>query len=289
MKFEKKILLGLTFFAVFISSFTTCKAQSSTPSPDPTPDNTTIIISELLSAPSNSQEWVELYNPGPQTINIDGWYLEDQLATPSIIAQLDGIINPNQAVVVYLSSQKLNNSADGATLKNQLGKTIDTMAYTSSTTDLSWNRQTTDPNSTWFESTPTPGFFVITSPSPSPTPSANTSSKPTSVTTPPTTSLLHSLSQEKNDPQTPIATPNPVPSPAIVPWWPDPKLPDFTKVEMSDLPSPKPEQKNLPNTNSSRASLVPTTPADVIIGGLLLVSGSGNLLISALRSKTKLK
>lgn len=213
-------------------------------------------------------------------VNLDGWYLEDQLASPSIIAELDGTINPSQALVVYLSAQKLNNSADGITLKNQNGEIIDSTSYNSSTTDLSWARHTTDLVSTWFQSIPTPGFFESTSPSPTPSPIPNPP-----ISTEQVMPDQNSSSELNLNPKTPATIPIPTPSPATVPWWPDPKLPEFGKIEARPFPTPQP--KNELNTTSSRPPPTPTTPSDVIIGGLLMVSGSGNLLISALRSKPK--
>jgi len=72
-----------------------------------------IFINEVMPAPSNAPEWVELYNPGPDPIDISGWYLDDDtVGGTQIIIPADTVIAPASLHVVTLSSAILNNTGD---------------------------------------------------------------------------------------------------------------------------------------------------------------------------------
>lgn len=105
-----------------------------------TSENIQIFLSELLAKPSSGEEWIELYNPNLNPINLTGWQLWDKLASPSLIYNFsaDQILPQNYLVVPI--NRKLNDAEDGVSLKNAQGLTIDETSYTNSPTDLSWSR-----------------------------------------------------------------------------------------------------------------------------------------------------
>jgi hypothetical protein len=144
-----------------------------------------VVINEVHSAPSTGNDWVELYNSGTTTVDLNGWKLEDQLTSPSTISSWSTSTPlPADSYLVVEVGNKLNNSGDGATLKNATGQIQDQMSYTGSTTDQSWARQ---PNATGpfvlaissrGQLNPTPVPSPTPSPSPSPTPQPSPSSQP---------------------------------------------------------------------------------------------------------------
>ncbi len=147
-----------------------------------------ILLTEVHPAPTAGSEWVELYNPSPTPVDLTGWTLSDQLTTPSTLYTLSQVLEPNTTLVIYLATAKLNNSADGVTLQDALGQTIDSMNFTSSTNDQSWSRAGASEPATWYISQPTPNQFNPNQLPPSPTPSPQTSPTPT-PTPPPTPSV----------------------------------------------------------------------------------------------------
>jgi beta-lactamase superfamily II metal-dependent hydrolase len=99
-------------------------------SPESPPEPETIIlINEVELNPSgqdSGNEWVELYNPTEQTIDISEW----SLATTSgevenyIIPQ-GTTIGPNNHLIIMFTAQFLDNSNESVVLKDNLGNKID--------------------------------------------------------------------------------------------------------------------------------------------------------------------
>lgn len=171
------------------------------------PATAQVKINEVFPAPSDGPEWVELYNPTAETINLSGWSLEDHLTSPSVIHTFGAgsQIEPESFLVIELTSAKLNNAADGVTLKNAVTESVDTMTYSSSSTNQSWARKP-DGIGSFFLSEPSKGLTNGTPPLPSPSPSPSPSPQPSpSLTTHP--------------------TPQPSPSP----------IPEFFQVEITEI------------------------------------------------------
>lgn len=88
---------------------------------------TALVINEFVSDPIEGQnEWVELYNAGTTTIDLDGWTLLDGTG---VIASPTGTIDASSFFIIELSTSKLNNPGDTLVLKNSQGETIDTVSY----------------------------------------------------------------------------------------------------------------------------------------------------------------
>lgn len=156
-----------------------------------------VIISEVYPAPTTGEtEWVELYNASSSSASLAGWQLEDQLTTPSLLKQWTTETLPALSfLVVELASAKLNNSADGVTLKDAVGNIVNTMSYANSETGKSWSLIGSESGTeSWVLGTTTRG---ITNPVPSPSPSLSPSPSPLST-------------------PTPSASPQPSPSPSLI-------------------------------------------------------------------------
>ncbi len=110
-----------------------------------------VIINELMPAPSQGQEWIELFYP-PTTnqtqakISLSNWSLWDlETSSSKIFTLTDQEINPGEYLTIAVTN-KLNNSQDGVILKNEAQQIVDQVNYHTSQTDLSWMRipQTSD-------------------------------------------------------------------------------------------------------------------------------------------------
>ncbi|MBU2543751.1 lamin tail domain-containing protein [Patescibacteria group bacterium] len=150
------------------------------------PAQAKVVINEVYPAPIDAQEWIELYNSSlSETIDLKDWSLFDQLSSPTKIYQFAiEKIEPNNFLVIKLTSAKLNNSADGVTLKNSLGEIIDEMSYQSSEAGLSWSRnylnqyELTQPTPGTMNLFPSPTPIASPTPSPSPIPTPSSASSP---------------------------------------------------------------------------------------------------------------
>ncbi|MCB0079744.1 MAG: lamin tail domain-containing protein, partial [Caldilineaceae bacterium] len=107
-----------------------------------------LYLSELMIDPAAvgdaAGEWIELYNPGPQSVNLRGWTLADlggdshQIAADLFIApgqylvlarNGDASLNGNVAPAYIYSNVSLANSADELLLLSPDGQAIDSMAW----------------------------------------------------------------------------------------------------------------------------------------------------------------
>lgn len=97
------------------------------PNPPPTPTAAIIVINEFLSDPASGEsEWIELYNPGSEPVDLAGWTLTDGVGT---IASPTGTIATASFFVVILSSSRLNNDGDLIRLLRPDATVADIVAY----------------------------------------------------------------------------------------------------------------------------------------------------------------
>lgn len=90
----------------------------------PTQQNS-IVINEFVSYPNtNETEWIELYNPTNNSIDLTNWIVEDGVG---IIKTLSGSIENNSYIVVNISS-KLNNDGDIIKLRSDVAL-VDSVTY----------------------------------------------------------------------------------------------------------------------------------------------------------------
>lgn len=108
--------------------YTSCSADCAAPPPaTPTYTVGSVVINELIPNPTNSIEWVELYNKTPSAVDIAGWKLFD--GTDNSIKSLSGTISATGFLSFDLSSARLNNSGDIVVLKAPDSTVIDVISY----------------------------------------------------------------------------------------------------------------------------------------------------------------
>lgn len=134
------------------------------------------VLNELMPHPSPGNDWIEIYNPTTNTIDLTNWTIVD---STSIMKTLSGSITAN-GFVTFDVTNRLNNSGDSVYLKDSSGATIDNYSYSSdpglnksigrSPDGGSWTiLVSSSKGSSNGGSTPT----LTPSPTPSPTPSSS--------------------------------------------------------------------------------------------------------------------
>ncbi len=121
-----------------------------------------LIINEVLPAPNSifSQEWIELYNPTSEDIDISGFIIDDieDGGTNPITIDQGTIIEANSYCVLYFTKM-FNNSGDDVRLLSPQELVIDEFTYQDTEYDYSWYRIN---NLDWDDSqteNPTPNAF----------------------------------------------------------------------------------------------------------------------------------
>lgn len=147
-----------------------------------------VVLTEVFPAPSEGDEWIELYNTSDAPISLGGWKIEDNSGQVTTTPTLDGQTLPAQSFLVLEVKNKLNNSGDTVTVKKADHTFVDSFNYTTSTEDMSWARVSfqstqfvlTSPTKGALNSIPSP----VLTPSPTATPSAVPSPLPTLMLSP---------------------------------------------------------------------------------------------------------
>ncbi|MBU2639574.1 MAG: lamin tail domain-containing protein [Nanoarchaeota archaeon] len=152
--------------------------QQTSPTPGSSNSNNEIIadyskisISEFLpnpegedNAPLPAGEWIELYNSGPESLDLLGLKLYDNYGSePDItISETNTIsttiIEPKSYLVIYtngISSFLNNNNFEKITLKDFYGNILDEVTYSDSDEAISWSLA----EGKWQKTKPTPGYF----------------------------------------------------------------------------------------------------------------------------------
>ncbi len=135
-----------------------------TPTPDTqnndnplTKEYPNLIINELLPNPTgneNSDEFIEIYNPTDDLINLKGWLLKDATTSGKYIFPQTEILSQSY-IAIYRSSFgfALNNSGNETiSLVAPNTKIISSISYTKTKEGLSYNRD----NPVWYWESPTP-------------------------------------------------------------------------------------------------------------------------------------
>lgn len=102
---------------------------------------TAIRINEILPDPSDTEEFIELFNAGTTDINLKDWSLHDASKTGGYIFK-EGALIKAQAYLTILRSTfsfALNNTHETVTLLNPDHETVDTVSYVTSKPDTSYN------------------------------------------------------------------------------------------------------------------------------------------------------
>lgn len=114
----------------------------------------TIMLNEILPAPRSDwngdgrsdtdDEWVELYNPGPEAVGLGGWILDDRPdgGSPPYTIPLGMEIPPRGFILLYRSQTRLALNDDGDTVRllRPEGSLADEFSYPGSRDDQSFSR-----------------------------------------------------------------------------------------------------------------------------------------------------
>lgn len=111
-----------TLIAVSITTSTSTTVPTTT-----TPN--TVSLNEIMSNPSEGVEWIELYNYGDSTVDLNGWVLCDARTIRCTLATLDHLLAPHEWLVINMSSNYLNNTGDRVTLTDAYGVLVDEVTY----------------------------------------------------------------------------------------------------------------------------------------------------------------
>ncbi|HYV32636.1 MAG TPA: lamin tail domain-containing protein, partial [Candidatus Binatia bacterium] len=146
---------------------------------NPNSVTTTILISEFMADNGSGikdeegtrQDWLELYNPGLEDANLDGWFLTDT-ATNLVKWRLPSVfLGANKYLVVFASGKDRTNPATPLHTNFKLAKEGGYLAlvdsrtnvasaftpYPPQQTDVSYGRDRVDANLLGYFTTPTPG------------------------------------------------------------------------------------------------------------------------------------
>jgi hypothetical protein len=102
-----------------------------------------LVINEILPAPKNqSSEWVEIYNPAPQAVDLSGAWIDDVAGGGGAPQQVPpGTIIAAGGYWTLDTNSYFNNGGDDVRLLMPDGTTVvDTYTYSSSKNDKSWYR-----------------------------------------------------------------------------------------------------------------------------------------------------
>lgn len=198
-----------------------------------------IKITEVYPNPlSGENEMIELENIATQSTSLAGWYIQDQLSSPSTIFTFsDLILEPGQLYVASISG-KLNNSGDGVALYDGSNLIIDSMNYSSSISGQSWSLN--------YDT----GFFEQMDPSlgQKNSPSVTPASTPTPSGQAPLPTPAPS--------QTPVPTPTPVPT-------------DYSKLTITEIMS-------CPDSSSEWFRFYNNSNQDIEFNGFSVVDQNSN-------------
>ncbi|MBU0618743.1 lamin tail domain-containing protein [Patescibacteria group bacterium] len=160
-----------------------------------------VVINEYLPNPTDSSDWVELYNTTDQEVNLNGWVLDDETAS--------NMLDINEATIsaygfkVFEVGSRLNKSTDTVFLINSDKQVIDEHGYFSNPGDDISLGRFPDGDAWGVCSEITPGLAnqcVLPTPTNTPTPTPTEEPEPTQMPTPIPTA-------------TSIPTPTPTPTP----------------------------------------------------------------------------
>ena len=153
---------------------------------DPNVVPTGAIISEFLTDNNHGLEdeegtrsdWIEIYNPHPMDVDLDGWFLTDDPALLTKWRFPNVTLQPNKYLLVWASGNDRTNSAAPLHTNFKLAKDAGSylalvdaqtnvvsefVSYPQQSADISYGRDRIDPNLLGYFVTPTPGAQNATS------------------------------------------------------------------------------------------------------------------------------
>lgn len=223
-----------------------------------------LVINEIMAKPDDDTEWVELYNPTNQEIDLNGWTIKDGNTSPTDDISLTEKIGALGFKVFEHKKGWLNDSGDTVTLLNGTTE-IDVYTFDTATQGKTIGRQT-DGNDWTYNLTPSKGVTNGNSPTPTPTESPAATPTPSNTPTPtnkptPTPTIKPPTSTPKMSPAI-NKSPTPDTSPSFV----------LGSTSVSDISPTIAEQENKEATNPLKNLF--------LIGGGLVLTLAGVLIIT---------
>ena len=152
----------------------------------------TVVINELLPNPISGEDWVELYNVGIESIDLNGWYLRDEATTHIKDFSSSTVVAPGAFLAVDVGT-RLNKEKDTVMLYNNTDTSLDSQLYTANPGDGVSVGRYPDGSSTWVSlQNPTKessnrGPLPSSTPTPTNVPTPTKTPSPTKTPTPPRT------------------------------------------------------------------------------------------------------
>lgn len=118
-------IMGLVYSlsGFFLSANTVLAAKSQTLSTN------SVVINEFVSDPASGEDWVELYNPSSETIDVSSWSINDNTGVMHTFDS-DSQITASGFLVIDVSNQ-LNNNSNTISVLSDIGAVVDTVVYPS--------------------------------------------------------------------------------------------------------------------------------------------------------------
>ena len=214
-----------------------------------------VVINEV--SPRSDPEWVELYNSGPDAVDLTGWYLLDLKDNQESLSSL-GLVQANHYIVFSRPKGWLNDTSEESLRLYSPGAidSVDSLSYITISENMSVARI---PNITgaWFTNQiQTQGISndISVSPSPSSIVSPSPSSIPPAAQTP-TPSPSPTLSPSP----TPSPSPSPTPKPSIKPTPSPLPTPDLSPAPVGTVAG---ESIEIDLSAYGHESPVPSLPGD---------------------------
>ncbi len=165
--FQKVLLIAAFSFSISIQ---TAHAEGS------------IVINEFLVDPDSGQ-WVELYNSGTESVDISGWFIDDNGGSQKFTIQSSSI-GPGEYKVFESTSFNFNRSSEDEVRLFNGSTVMDSFLYsTSPGVNYTYGRSTDGSNDWSIFNNPTKGASNNSS-NPLPTPTATPQPTPTKAPTP---------------------------------------------------------------------------------------------------------
>ncbi|GEM_PF-5778421 len=252
-----------------------------------------VILNEFLVDPDSNQ-WVELYNKGTSSVDISGWFIDDNGGTQKFTIPENTIIGSSEFKVFESSFFNLNRAtSDVASLLNG-SILIDSYSYdTGPGVNRSFGRQIDGTGDWVIFDNPTKGVSNNLS-TPIPIPSPSPISTPTSTSTP---SPTHSPSPTKSPtPKSPTPTKSPTPAKSTPTpsksssQTSDSKILAIATVAISEIPSSKPlsSQSPSPATTAVLGSSSANNLPKILMGiGSVFLLACGILTFRKLKTKNE--
>lgn len=239
----------------------------------------TVVLNELMANPTDNTEWVELYNPTNQAIDLSNWKLKDGNSLTRDDLTLSGQINSFSFITFNHDKGWLNDTGDETiTLLDNTGQIVDNYQYSGTTKGKTYGRQ---PDGLNWQSNLEPSKGSSNGeplPIPSPTPSPTLLPSPISTpSTSPSISKTKSTTSVSSSPSpTPSAHVTPSPSPQrLVTTTTVPK----TKSQIAAVAARASATPSVEVKSEKRPNYIPW------IGLVLVVCGIGSLIYIYLSRK----